>query len=392
MAQDDEEKTTFYMDQGTYCYTKMPFGLNNAGATYQRLVDTAFQSQIRRNLEAYVDDMVIKSNDEKVLIADIAETFDNLLRINMKLNPKNYSFWVEEGKILGYMVTSEGIRANPTKTKAIADMQSPRTLKEMQSLNGKLVALKRFLFRSPERSLPFFKTLKDITKENKDEYRWTENAKKAFQEMKKVIVELPSLTTPRRKKRCILPHQSHNGPATQADTKQSLSIRETGQAPVGTPPEEFFRLPAQVQSKDDVERWALFTDGASNSKGSGAGLVLISPSGVEFTYALQLNFTSTNNEAEYEALLAGLRLAAKVQDIDVKVDLKLVASQVDKSYAASSTSMINYLATARECIAGLKSFTIQNIPRNLNQKANILSKLATHAFDHLMKEVLVEVL
>nr|GEZ83230.1 hypothetical protein [Tanacetum cinerariifolium] len=88
----------------------------------------------RGNLDAYVDDMVIKSNDEKVLIADITETFNNLWRINMKLNLKKCSFGVEEGKFLGYMVTSEGIRANPKKTKAIADMKSPRTLKEMQSL------------------------------------------------------------------------------------------------------------------------------------------------------------------------------------------------------------------------------------------------------------------
>ncbi|GJR42588.1 reverse transcriptase domain-containing protein [Tanacetum coccineum] len=87
IALDDEENTTFYTEHGIYCFTKMPFGLKNAGATYQRLVDTAFQSQIGRNLEAYVDDMVIKSNDEKVLIAYIAETFDNLRRINMKLNP-----------------------------------------------------------------------------------------------------------------------------------------------------------------------------------------------------------------------------------------------------------------------------------------------------------------
>ncbi|GJR02795.1 reverse transcriptase domain-containing protein [Tanacetum coccineum] len=109
MTHDDEEKTAFYTDQCTYCYTKMSFGLKNAGATYQRLVDTAFQSQIGRNLEVYVNDMVIKSNDEKMLLADVAETFDNLRRINMKLNPKKCSFGVEEGKFLGYMVTSKGI-------------------------------------------------------------------------------------------------------------------------------------------------------------------------------------------------------------------------------------------------------------------------------------------
>ncbi|GKB28517.1 reverse transcriptase domain-containing protein [Tanacetum coccineum] len=105
----------------------MPFGLKNAGATYQRLVDDAFQSQIGWNLEAYVDDMVVKSKSEREMITDVAETFDNLRRINMKLNPKKCSFWVEEGKFLGYMVTSKGIRANPTKTKDIAEMQSPKT-------------------------------------------------------------------------------------------------------------------------------------------------------------------------------------------------------------------------------------------------------------------------
>nr|GEZ47073.1 reverse transcriptase domain-containing protein [Tanacetum cinerariifolium] len=123
-----------------------------------------------RNLEAYVDDMVIKSKHEKMLLADIAETFNNLKKINMKLNPKKCSFVVEEGKFLGYMVTSKGIKANPKKTKALADLQSPRTLKKMQSLSGKLAALNRFLAKSVERSLPFFNTLKNITKENKHEY------------------------------------------------------------------------------------------------------------------------------------------------------------------------------------------------------------------------------
>ncbi|GJU71624.1 reverse transcriptase domain-containing protein, partial [Tanacetum coccineum] len=196
MADEDEEKTAFYTDQGTYCYTKMSFGLKNAGATYQRLVDEAFQSQIGKNLEVYVDDMVVKSRTEREMLADIAETFDNLRRINMKLNPKKCSFGVTEGKFLGYMVTSEGIRANPAKTKDIAEMQSPRTWGEMQSLAGKLAALNRFLSRSAEKSLPFFETLKDITKENKHDYRWTEEAESAFQELKKMVLDLPALITP----------------------------------------------------------------------------------------------------------------------------------------------------------------------------------------------------
>ncbi|GKB03410.1 reverse transcriptase domain-containing protein [Tanacetum coccineum] len=170
ISKEDKEKTIFYTDQGTYCYTKMLFGLKNVGATYQRLVDSAFQTQMGRNLEAYVDDMVIKSKTEQDMIVDIVETFDNLRKVNMKLNPKKCSFGVKEGKFLGYMVASKGIRANPKKTKAVADIQSPKTLKEMQSLSGKLSMLNQFLSRSAERALPFFKTLKNVTKENKDDY------------------------------------------------------------------------------------------------------------------------------------------------------------------------------------------------------------------------------
>nr|GEU41959.1 reverse transcriptase domain-containing protein [Tanacetum cinerariifolium] len=93
------------------------------------------------NLEAYVDDMVIKSKTDQEMIMDIAKTFDNLQRTNMKLNPKKCLFGMKEGKFFGYTITSEGIRANPKKTKAVADMQSPQTLKEMQSFSGKLAAL-----------------------------------------------------------------------------------------------------------------------------------------------------------------------------------------------------------------------------------------------------------
>ncbi|GKF54321.1 reverse transcriptase domain-containing protein, partial [Tanacetum coccineum] len=96
MSNDDKEKMEFYTDHGTYCYTKMPFGLKNVGATYQRLIDSTFLSQIGRNLEAYVDNIVVKSNDEIMLLADVSKTFDNLRRINMKLNPKKCSFKVEE--------------------------------------------------------------------------------------------------------------------------------------------------------------------------------------------------------------------------------------------------------------------------------------------------------
>ncbi|GJW23541.1 reverse transcriptase domain-containing protein [Tanacetum coccineum] len=88
MAKEDEEKTSFHTEQGTFCYEKMSFGLKNVGATYQRLMDNVFASQLGRNIKIYVDDLVIKSKDEGNLVSDVAETFDKLRKANIKLNPQ----------------------------------------------------------------------------------------------------------------------------------------------------------------------------------------------------------------------------------------------------------------------------------------------------------------
>ncbi|XP_071695512.1 uncharacterized protein [Rutidosis leptorrhynchoides] len=164
MAADDDDKIAFHTSQGIYCYTKIPFGLKNAGATYQRVIDEAFKSQIGRNLEAYVDDLVIKSTTDQGLLEDILETFASLRKINMKLNPSKCSFGEEEGKFLGHIITERWIRANPKKIEAIENMSSPRNKKKVQSLTCKLAALTRFLSKSAERSLPFFGTLKNCLK------------------------------------------------------------------------------------------------------------------------------------------------------------------------------------------------------------------------------------
>ncbi|GKD69202.1 reverse transcriptase domain-containing protein, partial [Tanacetum coccineum] len=117
---------------------KMPFGLKNVGATYQRLVDNAFEGQVGRNLEVYVDDLVIKSHTEDELVRDIVETFRALRKINMKLNPKKCTFGATEGMFLGYLIEPDGIKPCLEKTKAVIQLPSPRTMKEVQSLNGKL--------------------------------------------------------------------------------------------------------------------------------------------------------------------------------------------------------------------------------------------------------------
>ncbi|GJV69860.1 reverse transcriptase domain-containing protein [Tanacetum coccineum] len=143
MAKEDEEKTTFITSQGIFCYSKMTFGLKNAGETYQRLVDKAFQKQIGRNLEVYVDDLVIKSSPEQEIITDIEETFKTLREINMKLNPKKCTFGIEEGMFMGYKVNTKGIKVCPDKVEAVLGLPSPKYLREVQKLNGKLASLNR---------------------------------------------------------------------------------------------------------------------------------------------------------------------------------------------------------------------------------------------------------
>ena len=132
----DQEKTSFVTSQGLFCYEVMPFGLKNAGATYQRLVNNMFRPQIGWNVEVYVDDMLVKSLDEEEHLDDLQETFDTLRRFSMKLNPSKFVFGVSSGKFLKFMVSHREIKANPEKIKAILNMKPPQSIKEVQSLTG----------------------------------------------------------------------------------------------------------------------------------------------------------------------------------------------------------------------------------------------------------------
>ena len=138
----------------------MPFGLKNAGATYQRLMNRMFTPQIGRNVQVYVDDMLVKSRREEDHLEDLRETFDILRSYNMKLNLGKCTFGVTAGKFLVFMVSQRGIEANSDKIRAIMEMTPPRNMKEVQSLNGKVAALNRFVSRATDKCLPFFHTLK----------------------------------------------------------------------------------------------------------------------------------------------------------------------------------------------------------------------------------------
>ncbi|GKV36702.1 hypothetical protein SLEP1_g44802 [Rubroshorea leprosula] len=210
MALEDEEKTSFYAGDEIYCYVMMPFDLKNAGATYQKMVTIIFRAQIGRNLEVYVDDIVVKSLKVEDHLADLNETFNNLRKNRMRLNPAKYIFGVESRKFLGQALADFIVECTPC----------PSTL-------------------NPE----------------------------------------------------------PNG-------------------------------------------WTLYVDGASSSKGSGAGALLIGLDGYRSEHALKFNFDATNNMAEYEALLLGLQLALelKISAIQVYSDSQLVVDSFSKFASDSSLS------------------------------------------------------
>ncbi|GJY36399.1 reverse transcriptase domain-containing protein, partial [Tanacetum coccineum] len=119
--------------------------------------------------------------------------------------------------------------------------------------------------------------------------------------------------------------------------------------------------------------------------GSGAGLILTNLEGVKFSYAMRFRFEATNNEAEYEALIAGIRIAEQmgVKNLQANVDSRLVANQVNGSYIAKESGMVQYLKKVKTLASTFKEFSIRQLPRSENKKADALSKIAYTSFAHL---------
>nr|GEU36312.1 reverse transcriptase domain-containing protein [Tanacetum cinerariifolium] len=402
-----------------YPLTKIDWKMEslNARATYQRLVDKAFPKKIGRNLEVYVDDLVIKSRTEDEIVRDIEETFKTLRKINMKLNPKKCTFGVEEGTFLGYKVNTRGLKVCSDKVNVVLSLPSPKCLKDVQNLNGKLASLNRFLSKSVDKSLPFFRTFKKCTK--KSNFHWTTKSEEAFKQMKQLIAELPMLVAPMEKEELIV----YLVAAKETVSADLMTEREAKQMPiyfvnralrgskinytsmkklvlalVHAREYAIHYRPRVVERREkdspdtlmDMEEelpktWFLFTDGSSYTDGFGAGLILTNPEGMEFTYALRFRFGAINNKAKYEALIAGLRIAEQmgVKNLQANVDSRLVANQVNETYVAKEADMIRYLEKLRILTSGFKLFSIRQVPRSENKKANALSKIASTSFAHL---------
>ncbi|GKU94475.1 hypothetical protein SLEP1_g7971 [Rubroshorea leprosula] len=385
MAPEDEVKTSFYAGDEIYCYVMMPFGLKNAGATYQKIVTIVFRAQIGRNLEVYVDDIVVKSSRAEDHLTDLTETFNNLRSCSMKLNPAKCTFGVELGKFLGFMVSRRGIEVNPEKIKAIEEMKSPRSTKDVQRLVGRIAALHRFISKSTDKCLPFFKVLrtaaqKDETgkpqKEMGKQQQLVYYASKVLQgaEQRYPIVEKAALAVVKPECFGRLIKWAVELREFQIAFQQRSAIR--AQALVDFVVEYTSN---QVEPNSEVETWTLYVDGSSNSKGSGAGAVLTGPDSFWSRHALKFNFEATNNVAEYRALLLGMRLAAelKVKRLQIYSDSQLVVNQINSMCEVIDPILAKYVAAVSELKNRFEKFQLTKIPRAENEHADSLLKLAS---------------
>nr|GEY56546.1 reverse transcriptase domain-containing protein [Tanacetum cinerariifolium] len=362
------------------------------------------------NLEVYVDDLVIKSRTEQEVIRDNEEMFKTLKEINKKLNPKKCTFGMREGTFLGYKVNADGLKVCPDMVEAVLSLPSPKCLKDVQRVNGKLVSLNRFLSKSTKKSLPFFKTLKKCTK--KSNIQWTTKVETAFKQMKKIDSRVAYVNRTKRERKinhlpdgckgsCQCSPNDEKGRETSTHllrqpciTRSKNQLHSNGEADTCSA-DFILELPEDDPSDTPIEDeeeflnpWILFIDGSSGID----SLILTNPKEIGFTYSLRFRFNATNNEVEYEALVAGLRIAEqmRVKNLQANVDSWLVANQVNGTYIAKEPGMIKYLEKVRTLTNTFKEFSIKQVPREENKKADAISKMASTSFAHLSKQVLVE--
>ncbi|KAK4409607.1 Transposon Tf2-12 polyprotein [Sesamum angolense] len=191
MAPADEELTAFRTPKGIYCYKVMPFGLKNAGATYQRAMQKIFDDVLHKNVECYVDDLVVKSKKRENHFHDLRKVFERLRRYQLKMNPYKCAFGVTSGKFLGFIVRQRGIEIGQAKIDAILRMPEPRNIHELKSLQRKLAYLRRFISNLADRCQPFSHLMKkDVP------FQWDEACDKAFKSIKSYLMKTPVLVAP----------------------------------------------------------------------------------------------------------------------------------------------------------------------------------------------------
>jgi ribonuclease HI len=461
MKESDQLTTSFITPFGTYCYTTMPFGLRNAGATYQRCMNHVFGEHIGRTVEAYVDDIVVKTRKASDLLSDLEITFRCLRAKGVKLNPEKCVFGVPRGMLLGFIVSKRGIEANPEKIAAITNMGPIKDLKGVQTVMGCLAALSHFISRLGEKGLPLYRLLRKA-----ERFTWTLEAEEALGNLKALLINAPILVPPAAGENlliyvaattqvvsaAVVVERQEEGPAlliqrpvyfiseVLSETKirypqiQKLlyaviltrrKLRHYFEAHLVTVVSSF-PLGEIIQCREasgriekwavelmgetlsfapwkaiksqvladflaewvdtqlptapiQAELWTMYFDGSLMKTGAGAGLLFNSPLGKHVCYIIRLHFPASNNVAEYEALVNGLRIAVElgVRRLDARGDSQLIIDQVMKNSHCRDWKMEAYCDEVRRLEDKFYGMELNHVARRYNETVDELAKIAS---------------
>nr|GEY44509.1 protein NYNRIN-like [Tanacetum cinerariifolium] len=291
------------------------------------------------------------------MLKDIQETFERFRSINMKLNLKKCSFDVKEGPFLGHLITKQDIKANPSKVKAVTDLDQPRTLKDVQSLNEKLAALSQFLSKGAERSLAFFKVIKGC--KDKKSIQWTTEADKELEKTKKLIQALPTLT---------LPKVGETLTMHLAASRESISVVLAAKRNKGWTPIFFISRVLQGAKLNYLALEKLV-------------LALVHAARRLRRYFQSYTITVLTNTPIKQMFIDTLQ--GQREEIKTKGGAR---------FKHKTDINQRLFAKGKTALRGFEEYTVEHVYMNHNNKADALSKLASMTFKHLTKEVLVKVL
>uniref|UniRef100_A0A2N9GGE3 Integrase catalytic domain-containing protein n=1 Tax=Fagus sylvatica TaxID=28930 RepID=A0A2N9GGE3_FAGSY len=369
MAEEDKSKTAFVTHWGTFVYDVMPFGLKNAGATYQRAMVTLFHDMIHHEIEVYVDDMIAKSRTAQDHLTDLRKLFQRLKKYQLRLNPNKCAFGVTSGKLLGFIVSGRGIEIDPAKVQAIRSMPAPKTEKEIRSFLGRINYIARFIAQLTATCEPLFKLLRKDVK-----IKWTEDCQRAFDKIKEYLLNPPILVPPtpgrplilyltvqEASMGCMLGQQDETGKKEQAIYYLSKKFTE---------PETRYLLVektccALAWASKKLRQYMLYYTTWLAIKGQAIADyladypseqlelmdsefpdedVLVSPKGQQTPIAVKLGFDCTNNMTEYEACIVGLQAALEfgAYELEVFGDSLLIVSQTNGEWQARDPKLIPY--------------------------------------------------
>ncbi|KAG8503449.1 hypothetical protein CXB51_001421 [Gossypium anomalum] len=362
----------------------MPFGLKNAGVTYQRAMVNLFHDMMHKDIEVYVDDMISKSRTEKEHIEVLRRLFLRLRRFQLKLNPAKCTFGARSRKLLGFVVCEKRIEVDSDKVRAIRELLPPRTQKEVRGFLGRLNYIARFISQLTEKCDPIFRLLRkhnqvfsnsmgcvlgqhdESGKKEKAIYYLSKkftDCEMRYSPIEKLCCAL--IWTTRRLRQYMLYHTTWliskldplkymmestalNGRMARwqillsefdivyisqkaikgsavADFLASRALEDYEPLNFDFPNEELMCI---AMTEDSL--WRLNFDEASNAVGNGIGAVLVSPNGDHYPFTCKLDFDCTNNMAEYEACIMGLQATIErgIKTLELYRDSALVIYQL----------------------------------------------------------------